>query len=219
MSDLQREVAGLFPDFVGAAAVAIGAAPALWPGEADAVARAVPHRQQEFAAGRAAARAAMVAAGLSAGAIPVAEDRSPVWPQGVTGSITHARDVALAVAAPLTLVSGLGLDVEPDLPLPDDVLSDICDDEECSWIASQREPLRWARLIFVAKEAAFKCQYPASRTIFGFEVMQVRVDPDAGSLVAGFKREIAPFANGAVLHGRYVRTGGAIIAGFIRAAE
>ncbi|MDP5305995.1 4'-phosphopantetheinyl transferase family protein [Paracoccus spongiarum] len=216
MIGLARILAGLFPDGVGHGVVPIGAGGELWPGEAEAVAGAVDHRRAEFAAGRHAARCAMAAAGLSGAAIPAAPDRAPVWPEGVVGSITHAEDVALAVAAPDTLVAGLGLDVEPDAPLPRDVLSEICDGGECAWLAGQTEPLRWARLIFCAKEAAFKCQYPASCALFGFDAMSVRVDPAAGALEAVFNRAYAPFPAGARLQGRFARTGGLVVAGFLR---
>lgn len=216
MTGLARVAGGLFPDGVGIGVVTIGAGPALWPGEALAVANAVDHRRAEFAAGRAAARAAMKAAGLDPAAIPCGPDRAPVWPEGVTGSITHGEEVALAVAAPLSLAAGLGIDIEPDAPLPDDILSEICDGDECAWIAGQVEPLRWARLIFVAKEAAFKCQYPASGAIFGFDVMNVRVDPGSGGLSARFTRAVPPFGVGDALPGRFARTAGVIVAGFTR---
>ena len=216
MSILAKAVGGLFPDGVGVAVMAIGAAPDAWPDEARAMANAVPHRRREFAAGRAAARAAMTAAGLMPAAIPMAADRAPVWPAGVVGSITHAADVALAVAAPQAVAQGLGLDMEPDAPLPGDVLSEICDGDECAWIAGQVQPLRWARVIFVAKEAAFKCQYPASATIFGFDGMSVQVDTAHNALVARFTRAIPPFAKGDAVQGRFALTGGQIVAGFCR---
>lgn len=214
MGRLARNLSGLFPDEVGVGVVAIGTAPPPMEAEAVAVARAVPHRVAEFAAGRAAARIALASVGLPALAIPMGTDRAPLWPASATGSITHGRDHAFAVAAPLSRIAGLGLDAEPDLPLPHDVLDEICDSDECSWIAGQNQPLRWARLIFAAKEAAYKCQYPFSKTLFGFEVMTVRVDPEAGSLTARFLRPIAPFAAGRVLHGRFALDEGLIIAGF-----
>lgn len=215
MSGLGRVISGLFPGEVGHAAMAIGTAPAPLPAEAPAVARAIPRRVAEFAAGRAAARAALAAAGLPRAAIPMGQDRAPIWPEGATGSITHSRDYALAVAAPAARFRGLGLDVEPDQPLPHDVLDEICDSDECAWIAGQVQPLRWARLIFVAKEAAYKCQYPASRTLFGFEAMTVRVDPGSGTLTARFRRAVAPFENGAELPGRFAFAEGQMIAGFM----
>ena len=216
MTGLARVIAGLFPHGVGTAAVTIGAALQPLRDELRAVENAVPHRRLEFAAGRAAARAAMRAAGLAEAAIPMDDDRAPIWPSGMVGSITHAEDVALAAVASLDVVAGLGLDAEPDAPLPDDVLSEICDGEECAWIAGQAQPLRWARLIFVAKEAAFKCQYPASKTIFGFDGMRIGIDVERGALTAAFRRAIPPFSEAEVLHGRFARSAGLVVAGFVR---
>lgn len=219
MTGLARVIESLFPDGVGTAAITIGAAPDPMPDEQPAIARAVPHRRIEFAAGRAAARAAMRQAGLAPASIPMAADRSPRWPGGVAGSITHSEDMALAVAAPLTVAGALGLDAEPDMALPDDLLAEICDDAECRWISGQTEPLRWARLIFVAKEAAFKCQYPASGALFGFDAMRVEVDPDGAGLTARLLRAVPPFAKGHRFAGRYARSAGLVLAGFATAPQ
>ncbi|WP_372801329.1 4'-phosphopantetheinyl transferase family protein [Paracoccus seriniphilus] len=215
MARLAQMAGSLFPDTVGLGVMSIGAAENPWPEEQPVVAHAVPHRQAEFAAGRAAARMAMAAIGAPRAAIPAGEDRAPIWPAELTGSITHAEDTALAVVASTSHFRGLGIDIEPDAPLPADVLSDICDGDECAWISGQPAPLRWARLIFVAKEAAFKCQYPVSKTIFGFDVMTIRIFPETGQLTARFTRAVAPYAAGELLHGRYVLSAGLIIAGFI----
>lgn len=214
MAQMAQAIAGLFPGGVGVSAVAIGSAPHPWPKEASAVAHAVPHRQAEFAAGRMAARNAMRDAGIQPSAIPMGDDRAPVWPLGVIGSITHSSEFALAVVAQDQRFQGIGLDAEPDQPLPYDVLSAICDSDECGWVAGQAQPLRWARLIFAAKEAAYKCQYPLSKALFGFDAMTVEVDPENRLLSARFTRAIEPFAAGRVLQGRYVLTEGLVIAGF-----
>lgn len=219
MSGLARVARGLFPDHVGLGLVAIGAGAELWPDETEAVARAIGKRQSEFAAGRTAARAALAAAGLPPAAIPAGPDRAPIWPAGVVGSITHGDQIAMAVAARASDVAGLGIDIEPDAPLPDDVLSEICDGRECGWIAGQAEPLRWARLVFAAKEAAFKCQYPLTGALFGFDAMTIEIDPEAGILAARFTRAVPPFEAGTVLHGRFARSTGILIAGFTREAR
>lgn len=214
MAGLAKMAGSLFPDNVGLGVISIGAATEPWPQEIGAVTKAVPHRKAEFAAGRAAARAAMAELDMAPAAIPAGDDRAPIWPENLTGSITHGEDTALAVVGLASDYRGLGIDIEPDAPLPDDILSEICDGDECAWIAGQVAPLRWARLIFVAKEAAFKCQYPTTQTIFGFEVMTVRVEPETGRLSARFTCAVHPFAAGDVLHGRFVRSAGMIIAGF-----
>ena len=208
----------LFPPGAEVAAVAIGAAGPAWPVEAAAVASAIPARQAEFAAGRAAARAALVALGLPPVAVPALATRAPCWPSGIAGSICHTDGLALAVLAPRRQCISLGLDAEPDEPFPTDLVDSITLPEERRWIDAQPDPARAARLIFVAKEAAYKCQFPVSQTLIGFEAL--RIEPHTGGkLMAIFTREVAPFRTGDRIAGRYGRGGGLLIAGFSRPAR
>lgn len=208
-----RTLAALFPPGIGVGACVVGQGGPLLGMECAAMARAVPARQAEFAAGRHAARQAMAGLGLPASPIPMGADRAPIWPAGVTGSITHHGTLALAVAARAGTLA-LGLDAEPDEDLPGDLLPLICDSDERDWICGRDRPLRWARLIFAAKEAAYKCQYPLSRTLFGFDALTVRVEPGTAALTARFLCPVAPFARGRVLHGRFAFAEGLILAGF-----
>ncbi|WP_323040298.1 4'-phosphopantetheinyl transferase family protein [Gemmobacter sp.] len=206
----------LFPPGAEVAAVAIGTAPPPWPTEAAAVASAIPARQAEFAAGRAAARAALEALGLPPVALPASRMRAPCWPSGIAGSICHTDGLALAVLAPTRQCLSLGLDAEPDEPFPEDLVDSVTLPAERRWIAAQPDPSRAARLIFVAKEAAYKCQFPASHTLIGFDA--IRIDPrPQGRLTATFMRPVAPFNPGDRLSGRHGRGGGLVLAGFTRA--
>ncbi|MDO9526794.1 MAG: 4'-phosphopantetheinyl transferase superfamily protein [Gemmobacter sp.] len=204
----------LFPPGVEVAARSLDSPPAPHPSEAPAVAGAVAARRAEFAAGRAAARDALMALGLPPAAIPMGEDRAPCWPRGTSGSITHTGILAVAVVAPARQCAALGIDAEPDEPLPDDLLDIICTASERRWLSTQSNPARWARLIFSAKEAAYKCQFPASRTIFGFECLTITPELATGRLVARFATPVHPFAKGDVLHGRFGIGAGLILAGF-----
>ncbi len=95
--------------------VGIAAAPItnhdLYPDEAAYVARAVPHRQAEFSTGRHCARQALRALGILPASIPAGPLRGPVWPPGLTGSITHDAGLCAAVVAHLTKYRGLGIDL------------------------------------------------------------------------------------------------------------
>lgn len=204
----------LFGPGVKVAVRGLEAPPDPMPQEAPAVAGAVPARRAEFAAGRAAARDALVALGERPVAIPMGEDRAPVWPPGVAGSLTHTGVLALAAVARADAMMALGLDAEPDERLPGDVFDTICRVEERRWLRRQVDPSRWARLIFAAKEAAYKCQFPQSHTIFGFECLSVQPDPMAGTLEARFVTPVPPFEEGAVLRGRFAIGAGLVLAGF-----
>jgi len=79
--------------------------------EKQAVDRAVPKRQREFAAGRMAARQAMAQIGKTPAPIPVNTDRSPHWPEGVVGSISHSLEIAVAVVASVLLLAAVMSDL------------------------------------------------------------------------------------------------------------
>ena len=71
----------------------------VYPEEIAAVSNAVPKRVSEFTAGRVAARLALKQLGAPAMSVPMAPDRSPIWPPGLTGSITHTHSACLAAVA------------------------------------------------------------------------------------------------------------------------
>lgn len=76
------------------------------------IARAVPRRRREFLHGRLCARAAIAAATGRLGAnVPIGQNRSPVFPAPLRGSITHTEN--FAAAACVTDAQGsIGIDAE-----------------------------------------------------------------------------------------------------------
>ncbi|SDF31251.1 4'-phosphopantetheinyl transferase family protein [Limimaricola pyoseonensis] len=206
MADLAALIARLCPPGTACAAVAIGAAPTPWPGEAEAVRRAVPARRAEFAAGRAAARAAMARLGLSPREVPQGADRAPVWPEGVVGSISH--DAGLAVAALRLGPPHIGIDLEPDHPLPPALWPEIIGPDERAEAMAQADPGRAARVIFAAKEAAFKAQYPVTGALLGFDAMRVSIDgADVSARLTG---PVGTWPAGTELRGGWAVAGGRI---------
>ncbi len=80
------------------------------PGACD---RAVLKRKVEYLAGRFCALSALREAGYRGHtSLPANADRSPAWPNGWQGSISHCTDVALAIAADRARFLGLGADIE-----------------------------------------------------------------------------------------------------------
>ena len=74
--------------------------------------RFVPGRMRSFSSGRVAAREALVRAGAPRCAIPMAADRAPAPPPGWRLSISHADDIAVALACADRDARGLGVDIE-----------------------------------------------------------------------------------------------------------
>jgi 4'-phosphopantetheinyl transferase EntD len=194
--DLARAMQALLP-----ASVAVGWADPrlnypLMPGEG--LARAAPARMREYAAGRSAARGAMILLGATPAAILRSDDRAPIWPAGMTGSITHTKTDALAAVT--TAGAMLGIDMERDGRVTADLWPTILHDDEDS---------SHATLIFAAKEAVYKAQYPRTRAMFDFHRLHIRIDGDA--FHACFCATTGPIAKGIIWTGHHTLHAGVIL--------
>ncbi|GIF50582.1 4'-phosphopantetheinyl transferase EntD [Asanoa ferruginea] len=165
----------------------------LFPGEAAAVADAVDSRRREFATGRLCAREALRALGLPAAAVPRGDGGAPVWPPGVVGSVTHCAGYRGAAVARAGDLAALGIDAEPDEPLPAGVLDLVAGEGELAGLPDGGP--HWDRLLFCAKEALYKAWYPLARRWLGFEEAWVTLAPD-GTFTARVLVEGAPVGGG-----------------------
>lgn len=148
----------------------------LFAEERQAIHHTVAKRQAEFAAGRWAARAALQQLGQAPVAIAVGPGRSPIWPPGFAGSISHCQSAAIAVAAPLTTpVRHLGIDVEEVDAIETELWDSICTPGEMRWLKDRTDAGRWAKVIFSIKEAVYKAQYPLTGRLLGFHDVEVVV--------------------------------------------
>jgi enterobactin synthetase component D len=139
--------------------------------------RSVAKRQAEFLAGRVCARAALQQLeGLSF--IPaIGEDRAPVWPAHITGSITHSTGRAAAIVANKVHWRGLGMDLENllDAERAERLAGEILTGPELQRMAGgARDQLAlWVTLTFSVKESLFKALYPIVQKRFYFEHAEV----------------------------------------------
>ena len=190
---------------------------ALFPEEEAAVARAVPRRRGEFAAGRACARAALTQLGLPAAPILPGPRGAPQWPAGVVGSITHCDGYRAAAVARARDVLTLGLDAEPAGPLPGGVLDAVSLAEErgrLPALTAAAPHVAWDRLLFCAKEAGYKAWFPLAGRWLGFEEAAITFAPDAGTFTARLLVP-GPAVGGRPLggfSGRWLARGGLLLA-------
>jgi len=224
--------ASLFPEGVVAAELrAAGNVSCLAPEEASIVANAVPKRVGEFAAGRLCARRALGELGIANFALEAAGDRQPIWPEGIVGSITHTEGMYAAVVAERKLLRAIGVDTEAAAAVEPELWPRILIGAELDWLASLERHARAAAatLIFSAKEAAYKCQYPLTGERLSFSDLEVTVAEwgrGRGALQVSATRPTAIFRLTAsdpsaphVLTGAYRRHEEFISAGvFLRAA-
>jgi 4'-phosphopantetheinyl transferase EntD len=139
-------------------------------------ARAVASRQADFVAGRLAAREAMRKLDLPILSIGVTEQREPVWPSGVVGSITHTGNFVCAALARTTDYQGIGIDAEF-----------IIDADKLAGVSKLvRTPVETAlfkkfsfsdaemtTLCFSAKESVYKCLHPLIGRFMDFKDLEI----------------------------------------------
>jgi enterobactin synthetase component D len=138
--------------------------------------RAVPKRRAEFLAGRFAAKVALAALGVDA--MPSRkEDGSPVWPVGITGSITHGAERALCAVARASDVLSLGIDAERlmNASASAELRSRICLAEERALLSREldRPEHELVTLAFSAKESLYKCLFPLIGKFMDFRAARV----------------------------------------------
>lgn len=144
--------------------------------------RSVAKRQAEFLAGRLCARAALHQLDGVACVPAIGEDRAPVWPAHISGSITHSTGHAAAIVAHKTQWRGLGMDLENLLSLEraERLAGEILTADEMQRMAAgpRAQIAHWVTLTFSAKESLFKALYPLVQKRFYFEHAELLVwDP------------------------------------------
>ncbi len=195
MPHRSQEIAALFPDHVIVLAGKPGSVTGeLFNEELECVERAVEKRRLEFTAGRLLAREALKQLGVGPSPLLPAKDRSPIWPAGIAGTISHTRDFCAVAVATHNNSRCLGMDVEESSPLRDELIERICTERELGWLASREKAGedrgRLGKLIFSAKEAFYKCQYPLTARFLEFEDVELEIDLDSSTFTATVRPEV-----------------------------
>lgn len=118
-------------------------------------------RRREFLTGRLYAEFALNRLRCAKPGIGLNPDRSPVWPPGFCGSISHSDNLCAVVAARTARVQAIGLDLERTGSLSPDLADVVChlDDK-----LNGSDPT----LIFAAKEAFYKLWSPMTGVFLDF---------------------------------------------------
>ena len=185
---------------------------ALFPQEAALVARAVETRRREFATARACARRALADLGVAPVALLPGPHGALHWPAGTVGSITHCNGYRAAAVADTERadVASLGIDAEPNRPLPRGLLETVTRPGELPAVRAllARRPLvRWDTMLFSAKEAVYKACFPRYGAGLGFEDASIDFDPRTGRFTATLHVPDPP----GPLAGRWFAGGGLVL--------
>ncbi len=183
----------------------------IYPEERDIVHRAVPARQAEFSTGRLLAARACSQLGAPAGAILRGAMNEPLWPDGVTGSITHTSDICLVAVAPSNRVRGLGIDIEANQRNIDELARLILRPDERQTPVREPSPTEdRVRLVFGAKESLYKAIYARARRFIDFQEVRIDFGPgdDAFTAAAPDDQDLEALVMGG--SGRYLAVENAV---------
>nr|WP_229848193.1 4'-phosphopantetheinyl transferase superfamily protein [Streptomyces melanogenes] len=168
----------------------------LFPQEAELVAKAVDKRRREFATVRLCARTALAQLGHAPGPIlptregPAWAQRAPRWPDGVVGSMTHCDGYRAAAVASTSAIASVGVDAEPNAPVPDGVREMVTRPEErvtLDRLAASHPAVAWDRLLFSAKESVFKAWFPLTGRWLDFGDCVITPDPESGTFTGALQ--------------------------------
>lgn len=169
----------------------------LYPEERPLVQGAVVKRVREFATGRLCARRALTKLSVAPTAIPCDSAGAPIWPPGITGSISHCDRRVVAVVTRTEWIPGLGVDIEYlGRRFPTEVIPALCTSAEKARL--QRLPRAaldlQAYILFSVKESVFKCLYTTLRWQLGWQNIDVHLQLQQGTFTASVtRRDHAPF--------------------------
>ena len=113
---------------------------------------------------------------------PVLRDpqtREPLWPEGISGAITHSGNWAAAAAGKTSDVLGIGIDLEDlERQVDSKISRHVCIPEEQKWLQECGEDFleQNLKIIFSAKESIFKAFFPYTRTYLHFHDARILME-------------------------------------------
>lgn len=147
----------------------------------------VAKRRSEYLPGRYLAKLAPEKFAVLGFDVSADENRCPIWPPNLVGSISHTESVALCAVAHRSVFNALGIDIENWIV--DGKQNDL-EGQIANWVEiDQLRELGLSReccltMVFSAKESIFKALYPWARRYFDFTAARlVSVDRPARQMV------------------------------------
>ena len=132
-------------------------------------------RLSDFSTGRYCAIKALEQLGIQDVIIPIGEDRAPIWPEGIVGSISHCDSLTGAIVAKSSDHISLGLDIEEIGRVTPDLWDLVFTENEKNYLfrLSDEDILVQSTVIFSIKEAFYKFQHPLTKTFLDFLDVEV----------------------------------------------
>jgi 4'-phosphopantetheinyl transferase EntD len=158
--------------------------------------RAVDKRKAEFLSGRLCAKHGLAELGVNGFVIGSDKNHCPLWPRGITGSISHSQSIALAMLTSSAGVVGVGIDIESIISTKtmNDTKGMILHGNDEQWLRqTDGSPEMVFSLIFSIKESFFKAAYPSTGYYFDFDAVTIkRLDFDQQRFTLTLQQNLNP---------------------------
>lgn len=145
---------------------------ALFSSELAALGRAVPKVRRQSGAARIVARTLLGKLGFRPIPILKTQAGAPTWPAAIVGSLAHHDTAAAAAVAQTKAIAALGIDIEPNEPLPKNLMELIATPREQHMYDVR---LLQRRDLFVLKEAVYKAYSPLFSDFLEFHDVEVDI--------------------------------------------
>ncbi|MFD2054853.1 4'-phosphopantetheinyl transferase [Mesorhizobium calcicola] len=155
---------------------------ALFASEVAAQGRAVTKVRRQSGAARIIARTLLGKLGVPPMPILKTQSGVPTWPAGIVGSLAHHDTVAAAAIAEKKIIGALGIDIEPNEPLPDGLIDLVATSRE-KWMYDSS--LLQRRDLFVLKEAIYKAFFPIFNQPLEFQDVEIDINANIGYVTKG----------------------------------
>jgi 4'-phosphopantetheinyl transferase EntD len=133
-------------------------------------------RQREFLCGRHYAHQILDSMGYSGYVISRDEHGCPAWPDGIMGSISHTNNYCVVAIAADESRTSVGIDLEESGRMKQSLWGRLFTQSEISQLKSIDQPIeqmRQAAIMFSAKEAFYKYDYPLNQRQYDFTDVEV----------------------------------------------
>jgi len=167
---------------IGCRRIAEGDQDALLPDEAAPLASSVEKVRRQSGAARIVARELLASVGAPGATLARSGSGAPVWPPGIIGSLAHDDEMAVAAVMRAGPFRSLGIDIEPALPLPAEIVRMVTTPAER---ARYSKSVLESRVLFCIKEAVFKASHPVSGVFLDFQDVEVSLETRSARACTG----------------------------------
>ncbi|WP_432225818.1 enterobactin synthase subunit EntD [Enterobacter wuhouensis] len=177
----------------------------------------LPHHAQLSSAGRKRKADHLAGRIAAAHALPdhavpgIGPSGEPLWPDGISGSITHSGTRAMAVVTQHPAL--IGIDCETILPENEalEIKDSIIDAQEEAVLSRSGYPFALAlTLVFSAKESLFKALFPKVKSYMGFDSARITM-LDKEALMLTLTRPLTGFDEGTAFTLHWLHDGDGVI--------